>query len=868
MRPDDPTVVEPPADAGDGPSELDQRLVEAAIRRGLISAVQARELLDSCATPPGGNPALAASGEGSVVVANLLSRGVPAKVAAELEDEAKNDFVPGYRVLGELGRGGMGVVYKALQKRLDRVVALKVVNPGAAREPDYLRRFNQEALALARLNHPNIVQVYDYGEAAGRVYLALEFVEGDDAYKALRQGGPMSEAQALRIARDAAIGLGHAHAAGIIHRDVKPANLLLVPRQKPGPDDRWVAKVTDLGLARQQQGAPGDGQTTRAGTILGSPSYMAPEQADGKPADFRSDIYALGATLYHLVTGRPPFEAESAIQVIVKKQTQRLDDPRALSPRLGDGAVRVIDRCMARPPGDRYSSYEALIEDLERVLRGEDPLAPLVPEQASSLTLGPLRPTARVASPAAGRGPSSGVVAAAVVAGAVVISGLVSIGLAMRAIPGGEAPTAPGAGAAAAAITALGALAPSDALEPGRLRQVLDLVQGAPPDERPALELQLASVVGRALDALEPVRTQTLEARLAAADYAALAAAVDRTLETYILLGREVPPRLQALAATAALAAGEEGRAERAAWARAAAASDPLAVVEALEGFAARFPWSPALADARARLAAAEAQAPLVTLAPSVEGAALQVDGRAVGAGTWTGRLLVGAHEVVAEAPGHFVLTRTIDVQAPGRLPLRLDPQPARPLVGDKERARPVWSPRRPVLEQWRVLAGQWAAVPERAALRGEADRVWARAERELTDPLTRLGCLEGPWRLEWECLAPDDGAAEVRLLRDEDGRAAVVGVARGEAYLGLRGPGGEPLDVLARHPLPAGPVFLTADWDGAVLVVRRKGDLVGSTALAWSPCAPPRLEAAVTGSGAAELRELLVRPLIESGAR
>ncbi|MBX3466141.1 MAG: serine/threonine protein kinase [Planctomycetes bacterium] len=866
MRADDPTVVEGGGAAADGPSEVDQRLVEAAIRRGLLSAVQAREVLDSCATPPGGNPALAASGEGSVVVAHLLQRGVPAHVAAELEDEAKNDFVPGYRLLGELGRGGMGVVYKALQKRLDRVVALKVVNPGAAREPDYLRRFNQEALALARLNHPNIVQVYDYGEAAGRVYLALEFVEGDDAYKALRKGGAMSEAQALRITRDAAVGLGHAHAAGIIHRDVKPANLLLVPRAKPGPDDHWVAKVTDLGLARQQTGAPGDGQTTRAGTILGSPSYMAPEQAEGKPADFRSDIYALGATLYHLVTGRPPFEAESAIQVIVKKQTERLEDPRALAPRLSDAAVRVLDRCMARPPADRYPTYEALIEDLERVLRGDDPLAPVVPEHASSLQLGPLRPTVRLAAPA--RGPASGAVAAAVVAGAVVVSGAVSIGLALRKLPGEGAP-APAA--AALALDALGALRPADTLEPGRLRQTLDLVREAPPAERPALELRLASVVGRALDATADEQAAALEARLQAADYAGLAEGAARALEPYRLIAREAPARLRALRPSPRRPRGRgRARPRRAAWARAAAA-EALAVLEALDGFAERFPWSPALDEARARLAAADAQAPRVTLAPSVEGAALQVDGRAVGAGPWTGRLLVGAHEVVAEAPGHFVLTRAIDVQAPGRVPLRLDPQPARPLVPDPERAGRVWSPGRPAHEQWRLVSGQWAPVRERGALRGEADGGWARAERELTDPLRRIERLDGRWRLEFEWLVPDGGAAEVRLLRDEAGRAAVVGVVRGEVYLGLRGPGGEPLEVLARRPLPAGQqgqAFLEADWDGAVLLVRRKGDLVGAVALPWAPAAPPCLEAAVSGDGAAELRELLLRPLLESGAR
>ncbi|MCW8140829.1 MAG: protein kinase, partial [Planctomycetota bacterium] len=366
---------------------------EVAIGLGLVTQEHLREALEE-------QRRLKAKGRRRFVGSILQQKGHLTeddvrRICRALEEKIADDRIQGYEIICPLGRGNMALVFAATQVNLNRVVALKILDPKLLVDQEFVERFLREAQAAARLNHPNIVQVYDYGEAAGRVYLALEFVEGDDAYKALRKGGAMSEAQALRITRDAAVGLGHAHAAGIIHRDVKPANLLLVPRAKPGPDDHWVAKVTDLGLARQQTGAPGDGQTTRAGTILGSPSYMAPEQAEGKPADFRSDIYALGATLYHLVTGRPPFEAESAIQVIVKKQTERLEDPRALAPRLSDAAVRVLDRCMARPPADRYPTYEALIEDLERVLRGDDPLAPLVPEHASSLQLGPLRPTAR-----------------------------------------------------------------------------------------------------------------------------------------------------------------------------------------------------------------------------------------------------------------------------------------------------------------------------------------------------------------------------------------------------------------------------------------------------------------------------------------
>lgn len=880
LRPDDPTVVLPgggdtgPGPDASGPSLVDQRIVEAAIRRGLISAIQASDILESLS---GAAPPASAAGT-SPALADLLSRGlVTPEVAAELEEEAKNDFVPGYTLERELGRGGMGVVYKARQRRLDRPVALKVVNPSAARDPDYLRRFKQEALALAKLNHPHIVQVYDYGEAAGKVYLALELVEGHDAMHALREG-PMSEAQALRVARDAALGLGHAHAAGVIHRDVKPHNLMLVPKAKPAPDDRWVAKVTDLGLARQQQRGPDDGQTTQEGTILGSPAYMAPEQAEGQPADFRSDIYALGATLYHLVTGKPPYEAESALKVLVKKQTERLDDPRVHAPRLSEATVRVIDRCMARPREDRYPSYEALVEDLERVLRGEPPLTPTVPEHASSLKLMPTAPGgARVLAPpvqpSRPGGGGSGKVAAAVIAGAVVVSGVVSIALAVRRMEGEDAPPEASASAAAtvkATLDALAALAPEDVLAPARLREVHAQVEALPAAERAPLALRLASVVGKALDQVADQHVAALERRLQAGEYAALAEGVAQAAEPYRLLARELPPRLSELEAVAAQAAGDAGQAERAAWAAAKAAQDPLAVIAALETFEERFPWSPALAEARARLAEAEARAPVVTLTTSPEDARVVLDGEPLPPGPWTGRLLVGRHQVTAESPGHFVLERAIDVQGASTIRLRLDPKPARPLVEDKERARPVWSPRQPLPAQWEI-SGSVAASLETAGLRLESPLDgWSTATRDLTPRLERLNLTaSGPWRLEWHATPPAEGRAEMRLLPGPDGRTAVVGVHAGEVYLGLRGPGAHgALEVLATCPtgeLTEGAAVLAAEWDGEVLLARRRRDLVGSVRLPWTP-GPPRMQIAVQGT--AEVRELFVRALVESGAR
>lgn len=795
---DDPTLMLSSGEAGgeSGPSLVDQRLVEAARRRGLISAVQASSVLESLS----GVTQVASPGTGSSpALQDLMARGlVTPQMAAELEQEVKDDFVPGYTLLGELGRGAMGVVYKALQRRLDRAVALKVVSPGAARDPDSLRRFEQEALALAKLNHPHIVQVYDHGEAAGEVYLALELIEGHDAMHALRERA-MSEAQALRVVRDAALGLGHAHAAGIIHRDVTPRNLMLVPRARPEADDRWLAKVTFLGLARQQGRAPasGEAETTKAGVVLGSPAYMAPEQVDGEPADFRSDIYALGATLYHLVTGKPPYQAESALRVIVKKQTERLDDPRLAAPRVSEATVRVLDRCLARPRGDRYPSYEALVEDLERALRGEAPLTPVVAEHASSLKLATGVVGARLLAPSpAGAGApgapatgESGKVAILVITGAIVLSGAASIGLALHRFP----------------------------------------------DEDPRATTEVAGAPAGAA------------------------------------AQREVPPRLRDLEALAGQAAGEAGAAERAAW-RAAQVDDPLAVIAALEGFAARFPWSPALAQAQARLAEAQARAPEVTLVPSPEDARVVLDGAALPPGRWTGRLLAGRHEVSAEAPEHFVLQRVLEVSGPTTTILRLDPSPARPLVDDEERARPVWSVRRPLLEQWTVT-GEWAAVTERAGLRGAGPggAGWATAGLDVTRPLERIdAAAAGPWRLEWEVEPAAGGTAEMRLFGDAGGdgaRAVVVGVAAGEVYLALRGPGEDALEVLARAPLDGAPeAILTADWDGRVLVVRQRREFVASVAVPWT-AGSARIQLAVRGPPA-EFRAMFVRALIESGAR
>src|SRR3984893_834755 len=209
--------------------------------------------------------------------------------------------IPGYRVDGVLGSGGMGVVYRAWDPRLNRPIALKMLLAGAQARPTELERFRREAQAVAALRHPNIVQVYDVGEVGGRPYFTMEFVEGRDLAETI-QGTPQPASKATTIVAMVADAVHVAHRSGIVHRDLKPSNVLLAADGAP--------KVTDFGLARRLEG---DRELTLSGSPMGTPSYMAPEQARGDkhavgPA---TDVYALGAILYELLTGRPPFRAET-----------------------------------------------------------------------------------------------------------------------------------------------------------------------------------------------------------------------------------------------------------------------------------------------------------------------------------------------------------------------------------------------------------------------------------------------------------------------------------------------------------------------------------------------------------------------------
>jgi serine/threonine protein kinase len=290
--------------------------------------------------------------------------------------------IPGYEILDVLGRGGMGIVYKARQLTLGRLVALKVMRSAREQDPEYRSRFRREAETLARLQHPNIVHIYDFGESEGCLYLALELVAGGSLAQRLRTH-TLRPHEAARLLEVLAQTIQVAHDAGILHRDLKPPNILLAEPPSPAGADnqacqsrgeeRHGPKVTDFGLARQVE-VPGE---TRTGQAMGTPDYMAPEQARGAagwstPA---VDIYALGAVLYETLTGRPPFRAESPFETLQLVVTEDPVPPSQLQPRVPRDLETICLKCLRKLPADRYASAADLAEDLRRFQAGEPVLA-------------------------------------------------------------------------------------------------------------------------------------------------------------------------------------------------------------------------------------------------------------------------------------------------------------------------------------------------------------------------------------------------------------------------------------------------------------------------------------------------------------
>jgi serine/threonine-protein kinase len=292
------------------------------------------------------------------------------RIRSSLEDRRKSQ-IPGYRLLEKLGKGAMATVYKAKQESLDRIVAIKVLPKKMNDNTEFVERFYKEGRAAARLSHNNVVQAYDVAfSPEGFHYFVMEYIEGKTLYDMMQpapvgEGRAFSEAEALDIVIQIADALAHAHDRGLIHRDVKPKNILLTPK--------GVAKLTDLGLARATDDKAA--AESEAGKAYGTPYYISPEQIRGDvDIDYRADIYSLGATLYHLVTGRPPFEAETPTAVMHKHLKEPLVPPDHLNTALSAGISEIVEIAMAKKREDRYASMHDMLDDLEAVRRGDAPL--------------------------------------------------------------------------------------------------------------------------------------------------------------------------------------------------------------------------------------------------------------------------------------------------------------------------------------------------------------------------------------------------------------------------------------------------------------------------------------------------------------
>lgn len=293
-----------------------------------------------------------------------VTRRQMARLREVAQAERSGQKIPGYKVLGKLGAGAMATVFKAKQLSLDRIVAIKVLPRKFTSNPQFIERFYAEGRAAAQLNHPNIVQAYDVGKAGEYHYFVMEFVDGTTVYDEIAKHKRFGEKDAIDLTLQVAEALQHAHERGLIHRDVKPKNIMLT---KEG-----VAKLADMGLAR----AISDREAAEAeqGKAFGTPYYISPEQIRGElNIGPQADIYSLGATLYHMVTGSVPFDGKNPSSVMHKHLKAELVPPDHVNPKLSSGISEIIEMMMAKDPAARYQSCADLIEDLRLVRAGQTP---------------------------------------------------------------------------------------------------------------------------------------------------------------------------------------------------------------------------------------------------------------------------------------------------------------------------------------------------------------------------------------------------------------------------------------------------------------------------------------------------------------
>ncbi len=290
-------------------------------------------------------------------------------------------LIPGYELLQRIGKGGMGEVFMARQVRMDRVVALKILSREHAADGDYVQRFFAEARAAAQFNHRHLVAAYDSGSADGLIYFVMEYVQGRTLRAIVDKSGPLAERDALKAALAVAEALSALEERGMVHRDIKPENIMVTAG--------GVVKLCDFGLAK---GRKADASMTQAGEIMGTPAFMSPEQARGEPADLRSDFYSLGATLYFLVCGRPPFDGQ-LVSVLLKHLGDPPPDPRAFDAKLSEGFSALVRRLMSKERGERPADGAELLDGIRSLLRrraSRRPLAWLAAGAAAVLLAGVL----------------------------------------------------------------------------------------------------------------------------------------------------------------------------------------------------------------------------------------------------------------------------------------------------------------------------------------------------------------------------------------------------------------------------------------------------------------------------------------------
>ncbi|MDH4272566.1 MAG: protein kinase, partial [Candidatus Aminicenantes bacterium] len=262
-------------------------------------------------------------------------------------------FAERYQIIEELGKGGMGRVYRALDKKLNEEIAVKFIRPELAQDPQTVKRFRTELKAARQVIHKNVARMFDLNEEGGIPYITMEYVRGENLKSLIRKVGRLDAKQAVPIAKQVAEGLAEAHRTGVIHRDLKPHNIMI--------DEEGAARITDFGLASLKK--PDDATLTSPG--MGTPAYVSPEQVEGAATDGRSDLYSLGIVLYEMFTGRTPFQGDTPYSVALKRLTKAPPDPRGIQPDIPEALVQIIMKCLEREREKRYQSAEEMILDLE-----------------------------------------------------------------------------------------------------------------------------------------------------------------------------------------------------------------------------------------------------------------------------------------------------------------------------------------------------------------------------------------------------------------------------------------------------------------------------------------------------------------------